>query len=149
MKKLILLFIGVISMPILNAQDITDALRYSQDEVQGTARFRAMSGALGAVGGDMSAVSINPAGSAIFEQSHVSFTVSSLYTKNNTQYFNDFNDSSDSNLDFQQAGAAFVFSSYNSPWRKITIGVAYDKFQNYNDNWFAFGNNTTSIDSYF
>jgi len=149
MKKLVLLFIGVLTMPLLNAQNITDALRYSQDEVQGTARFRAMSGAFGAIGADMSAVSINPAGSALFVQSHASFTVSSLNTENNTLYFNGFNSTSDSNLDFQQAGTVFVFRSYNSPWKKITIGIAYDKFQNYNDDWFAFGNNTTSIDSYF
>ena len=66
MKKLLILFIGVFSMPMLNAQDISDALRYSTGDVQGTARFRAMSGAFGALGGDMSAFSINPAGSAIF-----------------------------------------------------------------------------------
>ena len=149
MKKLVLLFIGLFSMPIVNAQDINDAFRYSQDEVQGTARFRAMSGAFGAVGGDMSAISINPAGSALFKQSHASFSFSSLNTKNDTNYFNGFNSTSDSNLDFPQAGIVFVFSSYNSPWKKVTLGIAYDKFQNYNDDWFAFGNNTTSIDSYF
>jgi len=41
-------------------------LRYSTGETEGTARFKSMSGAFGALGGDMSAVSINPAGSAIF-----------------------------------------------------------------------------------
>ena len=51
-------------------QDLTDALRYSTGETQGTARFKSMSGAFGALGGDMSAVSINPAGSAIFNLSH-------------------------------------------------------------------------------
>ena len=149
MKKLVLLLIGVFTMPLLNAQDINDALRYSQDEIQGTARFRAMSGAFGAIGGDMSAVSLNPAGSALFERSHASFSVSSSTTENNTQYFNGFNSSSDSNLDFKQAGTVFVFRNYNSPWKKLTMGIAYDKFENYNNDWFAFGNNNTSIDSYF
>ena len=66
MNKLLMLGIGLISSSIILAQDVTDAVRYSIDEIQGTARFRAMSGAFGALGGDMSAVNINPAGSAIF-----------------------------------------------------------------------------------
>jgi hypothetical protein len=39
-------------------------LRYSQDNLNGTARFRAM-GAFGALGGDLSSLNVNPAGSAI------------------------------------------------------------------------------------
>ena len=66
MKKLNLIFIGIFATSLINAQDISDAIRYSQNEVQGTARFRALSGAFGALGGDMSAVNINPASSAVF-----------------------------------------------------------------------------------
>ena len=157
MKKLNLLFIGMLSMSTIYAQDISDALRYSQSEIQGTARFRALSGAFGALGGDMSAVSINPAGSAVFSQSHASFTVSNLDTDNKTQYFNGLGSSNESNFDINQAGAAFVFeSNNNSPWRKFTLAIAYDRTNNYEDNWFAFGNNTNddgqfsnSIASYF
>tara|TARA_R110002096_G_scaffold17720_4_gene61156 strand:+ start:11360 stop:12823 length:1464 start_codon:yes stop_codon:yes gene_type:complete len=139
-------------MSVLNAQDISDALRYSQSEIQGTARFRALSGAFGALGGDMSAVSANPAGSAIFSQSHASFTLSNLDTENNTQYFNGLGTSSESNFDINQGGAVFVFASKNtSPWRKFTLGVNYEKTNSYEDNWFAFGTNTNnqSIDLYF
>ncbi|MFI0427987.1 OmpP1/FadL family transporter [Mariniflexile sp. HMF6888] len=152
MKKLNLLFIGILSVSALNAQDISDALRYSQDEIQGTARFRALSGAFGALGGDMSAVSINPASSAVFAQSHASFTLSNVDTNNDTQYFNGFTTSSESNFDISQGGAAFVFESRsNSPWRKFTIGVAYDRANNYDDNWNARGTNPNnqSIDLYF
>ncbi|HEX9600737.1 MAG TPA: outer membrane protein transport protein [Mariniflexile sp.] len=150
MKKLNLLFIGILSVSALNAQDISDALRYSQDEIQGTARFRALSGAFGALGGDMSAVSINPASSAVFAQSHASFTLSNVDTNNDTQYFNGFTTSSESNFDISQGGASFVFENRsNSPWRKFTIGVAYDRSNNYDDNWRAQGIGNTSIDRYF
>ena len=134
-------------------QDITDALRYSQDEIQGTARFRALSGAFGALGGDMSAVSLNPAGSAVFARSHASFTVSNLDTQNDTRYFNGFNSSSDTKFDLNQGGAVFVFANNNSnsPWRKFSMGVGYDKMRNFDDNWVASGTNTNnnSIDLYF
>ena len=157
MKKLHILFIGMLSMSTIYAQDISDALRYSQSEIQGTARFRALSGAFGALGGDMSAVSLNPAGSAIFSRSHASITLSNLDTENNTQYFNGLGNSNESIFDVNQAGATFVFASNNnSPWRKFTIAIAYDRDNNYNDSWFAFGNNTNddgqfsnSIASYF
>jgi hypothetical protein len=157
MKKLHLMFIVALSMSTLYAQDISDALRYSQSEIQGTARFRALSGAFGALGGDMSAVSINPAGSAVFSQSHASLTVSNIDTENTTNYFGNSVNSNESNFDINQAGAAFVFASNsNSPWRKFTLAIAYDKTNNYEDNWFAFGTNTNddgqfsnSIASYF
>ncbi len=146
MKKLNLLFIGILSMSILNAQDITDALRYSQSEIQGTARFRALSGAFGALGGDMSAVSANPAGSAVFSQSHASFTLSNTETKNNTQYFNGIETSNESNFDINQGGAAFVFASKNSsPWRKFTLGIAYERTNNFDNVWNAVGTNTNDF----
>nr|WP_321245446.1 outer membrane protein transport protein [uncultured Psychroserpens sp.] len=151
MKKLTILVIGVLSMSNIMAQDISDALRYSQDEIQGTARFRALSGAFGALGGDMSAVSINPAGSAVFTRSHASISLSSLNVDNDISYFNGRNSSSDSKIDLNQAGAAFVFQSTNesSSWKKFVLSVAYDKTANYDDQWLASGTNTNSIDSYF
>jgi len=151
MKKLILLFIGVISMSTMFAQDITDAVRYSTDEIQGTARFRAMSGAFGALGGDMSAVSLNPAGSAIFNNSHTSLSVSNFGIDNETTYFNNSNISSSSNLELNQAGVAFVFNNMNTntPWRKFVLGLVYEQTQNYDNDFFSSGSNTTSIDSYF
>ncbi len=152
MKKINLLIISALATFTVQAQDITDALRYSQDEIQGTARFRALSGAFGALGGDMSAVNINPASSAVFSQSHASFTLSNVATSNDTRYFNGFASSSDSNFDVSQGGASFVFASRNdSPWRKFSVGVAYDRTNNYDDNWNARGVNTNnqSIDLYF
>lgn len=152
MKKINLLVLGMLAACSINAQDISDALRYSQDEIQGTARFRALSGAFGALGGDMSAISINPAGAAVFAQSHASFTVSNVDTNNDTQYFNGFTTNSNSNFDVSQGGAAFVFESRSdSPWRKFTIGVNYDRTNNFDDTWNARGTNTNnqSIDLYF
>jgi len=151
MKKLILLFIGVISMSTMSAQDITDAVRYATDNIQGTARFRAMSGAFGALGGDMSAVSINPAGAAIFNISHASMSVTSFGIDNETSYFNNSNLTTNSNFDLNQAGAAFVFNNTqgNSSIQKFVLGFAYEQTQNYDDSFFNAGINTTSIGSYF
>ena len=153
MKKLNLLCIGLLSMSTIYAQDISDALRYSQSEIQGTARYRALSGAFGALGGDMSAVSANPAGSAIFSRSHASFSGSNVSLDNNANYFGNSVNSNTSNFDINQGGAAFVFANRNSnsPWKKFTLGIAYDRTNNYDDVWNAVGTNTNnqSIDFYF
>lgn len=152
MKNKILLTILTLTVTIVNAQDITDALRYSEDNIQGTARFRGLSGAFGALGGDMSAVGINPAGSAVFSSSHISLSLSNLQTKNETQFYNGFTSSKNYNIDLNQTGAAFIFNNRNenSSWKKFAISVAYDKIQDYDNNWYAIGTNTNnSIDRYF
>lgn len=148
----------MLSMSTIYAQDISDALRYSQNEIQGSARFRAMSGAFGALGGDMSAVSANPAGSAVFNQSHISFSLSNSSIDNDTKYFGNLISTSESTFDINQGGAVFVFANNNSssPWRKFTLGIAYDKTNDFDNNWRARGINTNddgqfsnSISSYF
>jgi long-subunit fatty acid transport protein len=155
MKKLLMLCIGLISMSYILAQDVTDAVRYSMDEIQGTARFRGMSGAFGALGGDMSSININPAGSAIFNNSHASLSLGVFGKKNdityNTNVSNSTNFFSDSNIDLNQLGASFVFKNtdINSSWKKFTLGVAYDRSSDFNEEWIASGTNTNSIDNYF
>jgi len=138
-------------MTTLNAQDINDALRYSNGEIIGSARYRALSGAFGALGGDISAISANPAGSAVFASSFASVSLASKNTDNETFYFGGRNASSDSDISLNQAGGVFVFKSRNesSPWKKFALSIAYDNTKNYDDNWISRGNNTTSIDRYF
>ena len=44
------------------SQSQLDAFKYSQTELNGTARYLGMGGAFGALGGDISAMNTNPAG---------------------------------------------------------------------------------------
>lgn len=151
MKKLLLLFIGVLTMTTLNAQNVNDALRYGPGEIMGSARYRALSGAFGALGGDLSAISANPAGSAVFNNSFAAFSLATQSTDNQTFYFSGRNASTDSDISLNQGGGVFVFqnSNENSPWKKFALSIAYDNTKNYENNWFASGTNTNSIDSYF
>ncbi|MUU79742.1 OmpP1/FadL family transporter [Winogradskyella endarachnes] len=151
MKKILMLSIGLLSTSYILAQDITDAVRYSMDEIQGTARFRAMSGAFGALGGDMSSININPAGSAIFNNSEASLSLGYFNKNNDVSYFNGQNSTSESNVDLNQLGAAFIFKNVNenSKWKKFSLSIAYDRSADFDDEWIATGTNTNSIDSYF
>lgn len=138
-------------MSISQAQDINDALRYSTGEVEGSARFKAMSGAFGALGGDLSAVSINPAGSAIFTSSYASVTLDSDNNKNDVQYFNGNRNNTNSTINLSQGGGTFIFKSNNqdSKWKKIALSIAFDNTKNYSDNWNSNGTGDTSIGDYF
>ncbi|REE24238.1 outer membrane protein transport protein (OMPP1/FadL/TodX) [Winogradskyella pacifica] len=152
MKKLLMLSISLLSTSYILAQDITDALRYSMDEIQGTARYRAMGGAFGALGGDMSSININPAGSAVFNNSHGSISLGLLNTNNDVSYFNGMNSSSNSNVDLNQLGAAFIFKNTNgnSGWNKFALSFAYDRSADFDNDWVANGvNPNRTIGDYF
>ena len=63
------------------AQNVVDAVRYGNSEIIGTARYRAMGGAFGALGGDPTCMSDNPAGIAIYRGTSVfSFTPHLIHT---------------------------------------------------------------------
>ncbi len=57
------------------AQDSYDAERFASSDLNGTARFVGMGGALSALGGDISVMGTNPAGTALFRKSEGAFSL--------------------------------------------------------------------------
>lgn len=152
MKKYFLGLLIGLSMAFAQAQDITDALRFSQDNLVGTARFRAMGGAFGAVGGDFSAINVNPAGSVIFANNQVGLTLSTYNTKNKSKYFGKNNTENSLSLDLNQAGGVFTFRNVDnkSDWKKFSLALNYENANNFDNNIFTSGKNpTNSIGNYF
>ena len=149
MKKILLIAV-LATASIASAQSVADALRLSTSDITGTARFRAMGGAFGALGGDLSAIGINPASSAVFAKSTVSFSLASDTSNNQTTYFDTTTDTRDASLDVNQAGGVFIIdTSADSKWNKITLGFNYDRAENFDDRFIASGSTDTSISSYF
>lgn len=75
MKKYSFLLTIALFLPFLmQSQDLADALRYSNLQVQGTARSGAMGNAFGALGGDFTSASINPAGIGLYRSSEFTVT---------------------------------------------------------------------------
>lgn len=62
------------------AQDTYDAARFAGSDLNGTARYVGMGGALGALGGDISVMGNNPAGTAMFRRSDIALTLSGVFT---------------------------------------------------------------------
>lgn len=151
MKKISLFILLTLCATVTKAQDITDALRYSTDATYGTARFNGLSGAFGALGGDMSSIGINPAGSAVFLDDAVSISLSVNDVDNKSTYFNSTSKSIDTDINLNQAGAVFIYNNSNeeSPWRKFSIGVNFDNTKNLDNSLFIKGTSNTSVADFF
>ncbi|MRI02149.1 aromatic hydrocarbon degradation protein [Kriegella sp. EG-1] len=148
--KRYLTFITMLLCAIGSAQDINDVLRYSSENLQGSARYQSMGGAFGALGGDLSALNVNPAGSAVFNNSLFGITGTNYNRKNEAAYFDGRTNSKLNSLEFNQIGGVLVFKSKGeSPWKKLTLAINYDLAQNFDNETFIRGNSTQGIDNYF
>jgi len=149
MKKystLIMLFLCAIT----SAQNLNDVLRYSNENLQGSARFQGMGGAFGALGGDLSALNLNPAGAAVFKNSQFGFSATNYNRNNEASYFGGPTNTKLNSLEFNQIGGAIVFNNKDeSPWRKLTLAVNYDLVNNFDNEFFVSGNSNQGIDNYF
>ncbi len=149
MKKIILPLIASLFFTSLFSQNITDAVRYAKDGLDGTARFKALSGAFGALGADLTAIAINPAGGAVYNSSEFATTLNTTINKNESNFNNSYSNDSNTNFNLNQIGTAFVFNTGSSKWKKFTFGVAYNTVDDYDTEWNAKGTNTNSIAAYF
>lgn len=150
MKKHISILLFGLSFAAMQAQDITDALRLGQIKTSGTARYNAMGGAFGSLGGDLSAVSDNPAGSVIFTNNQATISLGNFNKTNDSKYFGKSTSDDDNTLDINQAGGVFVFENYNkTEWTKFALAINYQS-DNLNNRIFSSGINTSnSVANYF
>ena len=128
------------------SQTFEDVLRYSSFFHEGSARFNSMGGAFGALGGDLSAISINPASSSVFIDSEVGVTLNYKNLKISNR-LNNYNSSSKN--DFYSYGGAGVVLVYEN--RKSKLSVAYNNYilGDFNSSFNLYGNNNSGIDNYF
>ena len=133
-----------------SAQTINDVLRYSLEEIQGTARYQAMSGAFGALGGELSALGINPAGSAVFNNGLFSVTGSVYDRKNGALYNGTYAETQRSPFELNQIGGVWVFRNQGgSPWKKLAMSANYDLVRNFDNDVVVRGSSQVGIDQYF
>lgn len=137
------------------AQNEMDALRYSQLNVTGTARYTAMGGAFGALGGDMTTLSVNPGGIGVFAKTEASVTVGVLSTGSEAEYLGTLANDSRMNLNIGNAGFVARFNSKKGLERQWAmkgwhIGLSFNRMGTFNSRTSVAGVNTQSshIDQY-
>ncbi len=143
MKK-ILLFTLLIVPFLINAQSLsyTDAaILFSADDDYGTARSMGMSNAFGALGADMTAVDINPAGLAVYNRAEFSSTMGYRNTDINSSFYGTELKNNDDFFKFTQVGGLMLFNNYgNSEFKKFAIGFNYSVVKDFSNSFFVNGN---------
>ncbi len=137
MKTHIVLIMIVFLAPVLlQAQNLSDAFRFSNNQIQGTARSASIGNAMGALGGDFTSLSINPAGSGIYRSSE--FVITPVYNFNNTEISLNNNKFTDNNtfMNFSNLGFVgnFNVGSNSSGLVAVNYGIGFNRLANFNSN---------------
>lgn len=135
MKRIISLcaFALLMNVGYISAQGEIDAYRFSQNDLNGTARYLSMGGAFGALGGDISAMRANPAGLAIYRSSEVVTTFSLASIKANTDWLGTTMSDKRTKFNFDNIAYVGYFPTGNDEgvvgWN---VGFAYNRVKNLN-----------------
>ena len=125
MKRLKLIFISVITFVPLAAQETYENANIATEDLNGTARYVGMGGAMDALGADISNIGSNPAGIGLFRHSvaNVSFGFVSQ------QGGDSFSGGKKTNMSFDQAG--FVYARRTGRSSFLNFAFNYHKSRNF------------------
>jgi long-subunit fatty acid transport protein len=145
-KRKILTGIGVLYVFFSLAQNDIDAMRYSQLTFGGTARFASMAGSMSALGGDISTLSFNPAGIAVFKKTELTISPSIFSERTSSTYKGA--EQVDGKLNFNLGNIGLVASKNlkenPSGWQNINFGFGYNRTNNFHARSTVQGYNKTS-----
>lgn len=131
--RFLLLFLSVFIYSLYSQND-EDVIRYSNLRIGGTTRFLGMSGAMGALGGDMSCASYNPAGLGIMLRSDLNFSFG-LHFANTISEFNQSTTKKLSPaLTFNFIGISGTGASNKNINNRGTFAITLNQMQNFNQN---------------
>jgi hypothetical protein len=146
LKKYLYLILLLIVFFNSFSQTYEDALRYNSFVHKGSARFNSMGGAFGALGGDLSAISINPASSTVFIDSEIGVTLNyrNLKISNRLNNYNSL-----SKNDFYSYGGLGAVLVYENRKSKFSVAYNHHIIGDFNSSFYLSGNNNNGIDNYF
>lgn len=136
---------------LLHAQNLNEVVRYSSENLNGTARYQSLGGAFGALGGDLSALSSNPAGSTVFAFSEAAATANIQSFANNATFFGNQENDDKSTFAIGQVGFVLVLKNPSvSKWDKLAFGFNTQLVNDFNNNIYFEGvNKNRGLQSYF
>ncbi len=146
MKKIIISIVVSLASILSYAQGEFDALKYNQTDINGSARYMAMGGAFGALGGDASAATINPAGLGVFRSSEISVSagvVNNIANATSTDPISNKNTSAqDNHYNVPLNNLSFILNfdtNKKSGLLSSTFGITFNKLKNFNRNVYIKG----------
>ena len=140
MKK-ILLIIMILAPMFLMAQSDSDLFDFSSVYYQGTAKSAAMGNAMGAVGSDFSAITINPAGLGLFRKSTFVFTPEFYAISTESDYKDSYGSDRAYKLPVNNVGLTWTQEISNSSLKSVSFALGINKLNNYTFQSYVNGNN--------
>lgn len=136
------LFLGLfMQAQILDYNDL--GILLSTENTQGTARTMALKNAFGALGGDLSAIRINPAGAAVYNYSTASFSLGNSRATTLADFYGTRTSRKNKQVSLSQIGGLLLFNkaSYDasSNWKKVSVSATMNTIHNFNNTWIAKG----------
>lgn len=135
MRNFLLLFFSFLGLSSLFAQNEYDALRYSGSDIVGSARVQAVGGAFSAVGADMGAATLNPAGTALYQYSDFSITARYSTVNNNANYLGKEQNGNITSFNMPSVGYIFhVNKNQENDDKKLkgfSLGMGYNQLDNF------------------
>ena len=107
------------------AQETYENTKLIDNDLNGTARYVGMGGAMEALGADLSTIGTNPAGLGLFRKGKTDLSFGLV----NQTGMNKFNSLSKTNMSFDQIGVVFNLSK--TPNASFNIGFNYHKSRNF------------------
>lgn len=147
-RRLFFIFTLSLSSIGLFAQSDLDAYKLSRNDLRGSARAVAMGGAFGALGGDMTGVSINPAGIGAYTQAEVATTLNFENKRTETSLNAGVTDMSKFKFNFDNISYVGTFPLSSDAVSSINFGFAFNRLKNFDRKIKAGGNGLSSISKY-
>lgn len=151
MKRVTCLWIAalLVSSGAAFGQGEMDAYKYSQRDLSGTARYLGMGGAFGALGGDISAMSTNPAGLGIYRSSEVVATLSLSQIKAKSASLGGEIKNDKTKFYFDNIAYVGYFPTANeSGIMGWNVGFSYNRVKNFARNYQTYNQPGSSLSDY-
>lgn len=141
-KKLSLVVLSLFSVTVF-AQLPEDVLKYSWQPVNGTARISAIGGAMGSLGGDISALYVNPAGLGFFKTSEVVISPGFSFLKSKSNFRGTNASDKDSWFNLGTSGIVAGWQG-NGRWTSKALSFGIARTANFGSKVFYRGQNDFS-----
>lgn len=141
--KRILLFTSlfITYLGLVRAQGEMDAYRLSQKDLTGTARSVGMGGAFGALGGDITGISINPAGIGVFKSLEIVTTLNFQKSTIKSDFFGAKEDKDKFKLYFDNMAFATALPLNSDEVPFLNVGFSYNRVKSFDRKYKVRGDN--------
>lgn len=144
MKKILFFSITILVINTLKAQEPADALRYSWYTPGGSARIQAVGGAMGSLGGDITATFVNPAGLGFYKTGDFVITPNYRFGTTKSTYLGRTENEKNARFTWGSTGIVLGNGGGLGNVRSTTFSLVYNRTADFNSSILYRGLNNQS-----